>query len=303
MEHFSDFLDGTKFFGAVGMENIQRVPWKGEGRREKLTAYHVLWTRPFEVIHSSGTYSMAEFELATARLSAAAWRKYNGPIYLITDSKGAEYMSSQKMDEHYDGILPLLDDCNYGVYPKKYWAAGKIQALELIEAPCVLLDMDMIVWRPIEVKGKDVIVTHDEDFHGMVYPDFSYFNMKEEYQFPNQWSKHARPLNTSFVYLRDNEFKKRYGTEAVRFMRNEKNTPDTGMQCMVFAEQRILGMCAEAEGLLVKMLLDYRNLMEKQDLLTHLWSGKHYLRRNERLQREYIQICDEKRKKLEEASL
>lgn len=303
MDGYRDFLEGKQFLGAIGMHNITAPVCAGRKNDQGIKAYHVLWTKPSVYSGISQTFSMTEYELATARLSAAAWRRYNGSICLITDHCGAEYMKAQKMDECYDEILDILDDSNYGVYPKKYWAAGKIQALERIKAPCVLLDMDMIIWKRIETKDVPLIVAHHEYLHEMVYPDFSYFNMKAGYDFPKVWSELARPLNTSFVYFADEDFKKTYVKESVRFMRNERNTPDVGMQCMVFAEQRILGMCAEAEKIAVRTLVDYENLMEKQDFLTHLWSGKHYLYREPELQKIYISLCDNKRKDLERVNV
>ncbi len=62
------------------------------------------WTAPWFSRHPDEPFAMTDFERKTAILSAGAWRRYNGPVYLMTDSHGAAYIRRQKMEDYYDGI-------------------------------------------------------------------------------------------------------------------------------------------------------------------------------------------------------
>ena len=102
------------------------------------------------------------------------------------------------------------------------------------------------------------------------------------------------PLNTSIAYFGDEDFKNYYAKESVRFMQYERDTLDNGSWCMVFAEQRILGMCAASWNISVKTYLEYDRPLEKQDLVTHLWSAKGLLRSEKRFCDQYIKLCEDK---------
>jgi hypothetical protein len=59
---------------------------------------------------------------------------------------------------------------------------------------------------------------------------------------------------------------------------------------MVFAEQRILAMCAGAKGLKIESLLDVNNFQE-QDAFTHLWGLKSELQSNQEKRRSFCISC------------
>ena len=59
-----------------------------------LPGYHALSTAPYIRLNPGKAYRMDETELLTAELSARLWRRYNGPIRLLTDSLGCEYVKS-----------------------------------------------------------------------------------------------------------------------------------------------------------------------------------------------------------------
>lgn len=166
-------------------------------------------------------YEMHEFERLTAELSARLWR-------------------------------------NYGINTYKYWASGKIQALMRIQAPCALVDMDLLVWHPLELDRYALAAAHTEPLRPDIYPLADFFCVDEDYVFPCGWDWQAKPLNTSIVYFSEESFKEYYAHEAIRFMQSEKETPDDGSICMVFAEQRILAMCAAQRGILPHTFLNMR---------------------------------------------
>lgn len=297
------FLSGDCSYGAVGMHNLTR-PLSGASRRAKpLTAYHVLLAEPYVVRNQGKDFRMREFERLTAELSACLWRRYNGPIYLLADRQGAAYARETGMDRFYDGIDSSLDGRSYCIDLEKYWAVGKILALLQMHAPCVVIDLDMLVWNPLELDGFAVAAAHTEPDEDWLYPPFSYFLMSPRYTFPSQWDPAAKPLNTSFVYFADNGLKDDYARQSIRFMQFERDTPDNGFACMIFAEQKILGMCAAAAGIQVKTFLEYGQPLERQELMTHIWSAKRLLHWYAQAEKGYNLLCRRKLVQLAEGSV
>ena len=287
----TDFLAIDRH-GAIGTKNL----FGGLGPAVKgasLPGYHALSTAPHARRSPGRPYQMDETDLLTAELSARLWRRYNGPIRLLTDPMGCDYVRSTPLADAYDEILPVLDPRCCGIDPHKYWAAGKIAALSKLPVPCVILDMDMMIWKPLDLSGEKLVCACVELIDNTVYPPFSFFRTTGEYAFPPEWSEAATALNTGFLYIDDEELKREYTREAFRFMLAERESPDYWAVCMTFAEQRILGMCAEARGIYAKLLYD----MDK-DCLTHTWGAKGQLRSEKDFREFYLKTCREKLEQL-----
>lgn len=294
---FKKFFTGEQCFGAVGMHNLSRPLAAVPCCAHKVTAYHAFLPLLRSDVDNPEELELPEFELLTAELSARLWKKYNGPIYLLTDATGAEYFRKKSFEGIYDGILPVLDGKSFGINLNKYWASGKIQALTKIKAPCAILDLDMLIWKPLDLFDCGLAAAHTEHLNERLYPNTSFFDMSPKYQFPKQWNYSIEPLNTSFVYFADDALKEDYTQHSIRFMQYERDTPNDGFSCMIFAEQRILAMCAAQNRVKVKTFLDKDNLSAKQDIMTHLWSGKRLIRLQKSVEKEYIALC---RKKIDE---
>ena len=258
-----------------------------------LPGCHALSTAPHIRRCPGKPYRMDETDLAMAELSARLWRRYNGPIRLLTDPAGCDYVQGTHLAAAYDEISPILDPRCCGIDPVKYWAASKIAALSKLQTPCVILDMDMMIWKPLDLTGEKLVCACMEFISDTVYPPFSYFRTAPGYAFPSEWSQEATALNTAFLYMGDEKLKREYTREAFRFMLAEKESPDYWAVCMTFAEQRILGMCAEARGVCAGLLYD----MDK-DCLTHTWGTKGKLRTEQAFRAFYLGICEEKLKQL-----
>jgi len=292
MGKYQDFFDGTGWYGAVGIQNLRKPLSKKRKRLRPITAYHVFWTAPHFAHYPEKPFGLDDYELATAKVSAKAWRRYNGSICLITDAVGAEYFRAQGMDAYYDEILPILESHSCGLDVKKYWAAGKLLALSQVKTPCVILDMDMIVWQPLKLGWSKLTVTHRESLSLKVYPDTSFFDMSADYTYPSGWDMEEEAANTSILYIADEKLKKYYVAEALRFMEHELDTPNIGARCMVFAEQRILPMCAKELGVRVNDILKFGELEKDQDLITHVWSAKPLLQNEKEAAEEYVRLCE-----------
>lgn len=297
-EKLQAFFRGEKGFGAVGMQNLA-LPLSDKPRRaEPLTACHVLSTLPALAREPGKEFSLAEFEILTLKLSALCWRRYNGPVYLVTDPVGAAYMEKTGLDNLYDGIKVLLSGDNRNIPVEKFWASSKILALRELALPCVILDMDLIVWEPLPLDGSPVAAAHIEHIREDIYPPLSTFRISPRYRFP-EWDEQAEPLNTAILYMADEGFRDYYTRSAIDFMQYERHTPDDGVRCMVFAEQRILAMCAALRGIRVQTFLDYDRLEAPQTLITHTWSGKNFLRFEPEAAERFKELCKQKLRLLE----
>ncbi|MCL2109807.1 MAG: hypothetical protein FWH20_10740 [Oscillospiraceae bacterium] len=217
-----------------------------------------------------------KFELYNTVLSALTWRKYNGEIDLICDTAALEYFTRTGITEVYSAIRPTIPADLEGINPAMFWAAAKLLALRDTPAPVVILDTDFIVWKKLKFNNA-VIAAHREDLYPDVYPPPDYFRMNPGYSFNPAFNYAALPLNTAFLYLPDETFKQYYTNMAIEFMKSAQDIDDC-LCYMVYAEQRMLAMCADYLKVQVRTLLDKDRVFEPQKVCTHLWGEKQRMR-------------------------
>ena len=256
-----------------------------------MKAFHSFWSAPNRARHG-GKVAIPDYELLTMMLSALKWREQNGEIAMVTDSAGAEYFRRAGLERLWSaGIDTRLDRVDPSLDPVRFWAAGKLWALRRERAKCVMLDADMIVWEPLgERLGAAVVAAHREALHPAVYPDpRAAFSLAEGYAFPEAWDFTLPAANTAFLYLPDEGFKTRYVDAALAFMRALRNNVEPVVS-MCFAEQRILPMCAKAEGVALDTLLQ-EGALDEQRFVTHLWGHKRALESDPERRVEYCLRC------------
>lgn len=248
-----------------------------------MNAVHVTHTAPFfaRSANMGKTYSISDYELLTTILSALKFRELNGNIGLYTDSIGYKYYEQQKMLKIWNsGInVDVLNNINDNVDFEIFWAAGKIYALKHQQAPCIIMDTDFIVWINISeqiTNKKDVICIHREELNPNVYLPKELLKVSPNYNFnPNfDWSEN--PCNTAFVYFGNENLKQYFVEEAIKFMKDNLYKPEEFVSQMVFAEQRLLPMCAKNMEVVIKSFVDLNELFI-QDSFTHLWGYKREL--------------------------
>lgn len=256
-----------------------------------MKAFHSLWTKPYIKRNGASSYACEDFELITAALSALEWRKHNGGISLVTDSEGADYVRALGADALYDDISTALDAIPESVDPDVYWAGGKLYALRTQTAPIVMLDTDFIVWEHIDFDAihSPAAVIHKEDMYEDIYPPVSSFKTESGYKLPVS-DENALPSNTAFTYIADKDFLHFYTDTAIEFM---ERTPlaDHYLTYMVFAEQRLISMCASEKGFEIPAFGELDSLFSNAELFTHIWGFKEELRRNTMLRASFISAC------------
>lgn len=254
-----------------------------------MKAIHSCWTKPF-FVRGGREFFMEDFDLLTMILSALEWEKFNGSIKMLTDEEGARYFKSRGLESLWNGgIETPLCSVPKDIDPFLFWAGGKLWALKSQNESVAMVDTDMIVWKSMDyIKDYPIAAAHREDINPAVYPGEDYFKMKEGYSFGSaDWS--AAPCNTAFLYIRDTEFKNIYIDRSIEFMRSLKEA-DSVVIPMVFAEQRLLSMCAAEKGIEIYSLLD-RYHLNSQDMITHVWGYKNSMRQSKEKRAAYCKRC------------
>ncbi len=227
------------------------------------------------------------FDLYCTALSALMWRRLNGKITMCCDSAFAEYYDKLGFSNIWDEIKVCVADDLEGINPKMFWAGGKLLALREVSAPVAMVDTDFIVWKKLEGENC-LIAAHRENISDGIYPPLSFFRTRGHI-LPD-FSEEVLPLNTAFLYVPDNDFKEFYTSQAISFMKSSVDCDDF-LKYMVFAEQRLVAMCADFTHTPVKTLLDKDRLFFPQDDFTHLWGAKQAMRDDPGLRGDFLRKC------------
>lgn len=234
-------------------------------------------------------------------LSALLWRKNCGTIKLFTDNVFLSFLVKNGLTELWDGGIDTdtIDNIPMSVNQKVFWAAAKLFALNDATAPVAMVDHDLFFWKNIcEDMGMDrLTVLHKEDFWDCYVPK-ELLGTPPDYLFDDHWDWEQYPCNTAFAFFPDNQFKKKYTQEAIRFMTNNPGADARPSSQMVFAEQRILPMCAKLDGVSIRTLID-NPFDEKNDIFTHLWGAKARAKRNKKNMKRLISAIWSKIKEID----
>ena len=213
---------------------------------------------------------------------------------MICDSEAERYYESLGLCFLWDeGVHPLLDAVPQDVNAMAFWAAGKLYALSAMPSPCVMIDTDFVCWKPLRplVEGLDAAAIHREDIMPDIYPGPGAFPQTHGFDFAAlDWS--VQPLNTALAYFGDDAFRRYYTDTAIRFIRCSPGADDV-LTYMVFAEQRLLAMCAAKRQARVKALSDLPALFggAQQGYFTHIWGFKQQMRDEAALYEDFCRRC------------
>ena len=251
-------------------------------------AIHSTWTKPRLV---DGKFRLDDFEILTTVLSALKWREKNGTITMVTDSVGYEFYKSRDLLGLWDDITIDLDNIPDTVDADMFWAAGKLFALKFFHAPVAVIDTDFIVWDRLAFDNLgDLTAIHSEELYSDVYPDIYQFKMKRGYIFNPAFDWRIKPLNTAFYVLKSEDLRNMYLDETEKFISYADN--GDALTYMVFAEQRLLPMCAHSLGIETKMFSTLEKLFcDGEKYFTHIWGMKQQMREDSSLRRDFCIRC------------
>jgi len=258
-----------------------------------MRAFHSNWTKPF-FSKRSGNYYVEDFELLTTILSALKWQELNGDIQMVTDVVGAAYYRKIGLEKIWNlGIDDSLEsNMKQALNPSTFWAAGKIYALEKQNTPCVMLDTDFIIWQSLEEEllKHDLTVIHREGLQEAVYPPKEQLKVGHTYTFPKDWDWSIEACNTAFTCFNNEALKDYYVKESIRFMQGVE--ADDPLIYMVFAEQRLLAMCAAEKEIDIFSFSTTEALFHSnQKLFTHIWGHKQSIRSNPAVRAHFCKRC------------
>jgi hypothetical protein len=247
--------------------------------------FHAYWTRPQlndAVPPESKDLELWGFELLVWVLSALEVQRHS-PIRLVTDARGLRAVRNAGIDWLYHGgISTALERIPRAVDPRVFWAAGKLYAYREVAAPCVSLDTDAVLWRPL-IPSAPVMVLHAEDRDWVWYKDNQPMFARYGFEGP-EWDWQLQPCNAGAVCLGDQRLLQLYTDSALRFIEDYSDAHRAGATdavaasvAMLFAEQRLLPMCAGRLGLAVAPITQTQpaaGWLPKNPDCLHLWRAK-----------------------------
>lgn len=118
----------------------------------------------------------------------------------------------------------------------KFWAAGKLQAMQEFETPFCILDLDMFYNGVINFEAENIFAF--TEFGGQYYlePDHKTFL---EYDI-KPFSKTKDAFNVSFFYISDETLKNEYTKTALEWMKKLSTHKEITGGHMVFCEQKLI---------------------------------------------------------------
>ena len=214
-------------------------------------------------------------------MSALLWRRFNGPIKLYTDDVGMGYLASKGLEYAWDSVdVDALNSIPKDIDQTEFWAGAKLFALQAESCPVAMVDTDLFVWKDVSrfCENRALVTLHREDLIDC-YPPPSGLRIPEGYVFEDWMDWDVKPCNTAFAFFSDDSLKAFYTREAIRFMKGNRGRSTYASSQMVFAEQRLLAMCAHKMRIEIDTLIDDPYDKENK-LFTHLWGAKGIARKS-----------------------
>ncbi|MCL2643834.1 MAG: hypothetical protein FWD51_00030 [Betaproteobacteria bacterium] len=248
-------------------------------------AIHINSTAPFTIRNKGRPYFIEDFDLLSTILSALMWREKNGHIKLYTDLTGYDHYASLDLLDLWDGGIDVavVENIPDTINQQIFWAAAKIFALRNEAAPIAMIDTDLIVWKNLasELDTKKFVALHREELMDDWYLHSGLLKKRCDYQFDLKWDWTALPCNMALAYFSDEDFKKHYSDCSIDFMEGNCEYPMEMVSQMVFAEQRMVSMCAVKMNIPIHHLLDHP-YQANNNHFTHIWGGKDVARNDPR---------------------
>ncbi|MFL6077525.1 MAG: hypothetical protein ACJ73S_29535 [Mycobacteriales bacterium] len=250
-------------------------------------------------------YQVEDFELLTTILSAAAWRRFNGPVKLYTDRVGEAYYRRLGMAELWDGGIDTatLESLPPSIGHDVFWTAGRVAAIGAEATPFVTLDTDLVVWGPLDdLITSEFMALHPEPLRHGVYQPRSELSTPPGYVW-EEWDWEASPCNGALTYFADDRLTKMFHAEAMAFIVGNPIRREAVTRLPVhdvFVAQRLLPMCALRLGIQPAYFLDWPRPERdsermagggKNRMFTHVWAYKDALKADPEVRESFCRQC------------
>lgn len=207
-------------------------------------------------------------------LSALAWKKFHGKIFLYTNLQWLEVLKGRGVDRLYDEVHLIPEDLQ--VDKTKFWAWSKIKIASTQKPPFVLLDTDLWINEPLQIEdGFDLIGYHyewfDEKEEDAIYVDYRNLIPSE---WLNRWNPRAYAINAALLYINNEELLNEWylcAREIATRKDVEIEDPEN-VRMMCFIEQRLLNLIAIESKMRVSTFIPQIYMSSKRRMLI----GKHW---------------------------
>ena len=269
-----------------------------------MRAVHVFWTAPYRArgVDVGIGFVMPPVECLVLAASALIWRAHSGEVTLFTDTPGRAFVERLGIADVWSKIdCAVLDAAPSDVDSAVFWDLGKVLALAACEMPVAMLDLDLIVWRPLEVQAP-VQFFHWEEIEEPWYPPPGELSKPPGYAFPDA-ELTVRPGNTALVYVGESRFRDRFVAESLAYARRNAPETDQRLAAFLFSGQRLFTIIGALGPWNMQPFIPYihrvhgagewlgKPLMNGNPLdplafldswpYLHLWSFKHVLRKDQ----------------------
>jgi hypothetical protein len=185
----------------------------------------------------------SNLEKAFLYTSILTWKHFypNDTTHLYCDTESKQIIEEIGIINLWDNInTEVLNKKQYNLDKKAFWASSKLKVINEIQAPFVLLDLDLYLkqdfipadyWENDTIGNFMEITTHH-------YPEP--YQIKKYMSLPDMdWDDKA--VNVAFLYIKDDNIRKEYAEMALGMMQemNDKAPMVNGLH-MVFCEQKLL---------------------------------------------------------------
>lgn len=200
--------------------------------------------------------------------SVRLWKKHNPTdvCILYCDQLTKKVLEELKVTFLWDKVEGYSHKRN--INREVFWAASKLQVLSEQTEPCIIMDNDTLVFKPLK-PYLDLDTFYVCNFeHGKGYYPTSWDPVVRQLSYKPRWKQLS--VNVSFLNLPDPEFTRLYANMSLDMMEEFTKLNAPNSQYLIFAEQ-----------LLLKHLLDKHNIKHKSILSTYwncetwLWGEDH----------------------------
>ena len=198
----------------------------------------------------------SKLNVALLLSSVTLWKR-NHPTFecvLYCDSMTKSLLEELQVTHLWDSLILYKHELN--IDRSIFWACNKVKVLSEQTEPCIILDHDTLVYKPMHQYLNDkVLVSNLENGKGYYPNNVDPYIRQLDYK--PRWKPDS--LNVSFLYFPDPIFLNMYATTSLQMMEDftQLGVPDS--QYLIFAEQ-----------LLLRHLLDRENI-EYQSIISTNW--------------------------------
>lgn len=217
-------------------------------------------------------------EISLMWINGMIWKIKNPkiPLVLYTDIETLELLKSYNITDSWDRIDTDLLKEDIGINKSIFWSNSKFRVYRELNEPFVFIDCDILVWDDISewnIFDYELVTSYKEELTLDCYTDPNIMISEYDIDYNSKWEN--MPLNASFVYINNNELKKKYVDIGIDWMIgcsvNKKNLNKFGVY---FIEQRFLAEVAIDLNINQKTLLRDFNTIKgwNQSNIDGLWS-------------------------------